>query len=171
MREHGTQTTPGPDQGPVHHRSSSAMGPLACSSPPEPPSQAPRRTARLLAGKRHGRGLAELGRKVAALRHTKQMPPPPSGLAAPGLDATPCLTKPLCDAGSLQGGEGGDEQAWREKTPCRTSSAGKAPALARRAGREWGQCCRNARRTCSPLIAYLPLTVARMGRDPHGGAR
>ncbi len=61
----------------------------------------------------------------------KQTPAAPIRLAEPGLDATPCLPKPRCNAGSLQGGVGEDGQDRRVETHRRPSRA--AMPLPRRA--------------------------------------
>ncbi|GAO52955.1 hypothetical protein NMD1_00922 [Novosphingobium sp. MD-1] len=64
----------------------------------------PQGAAWALGGQEAREGLGGAWRIGAGASTGKQTPAAPIRLAEPGLDATPCLPKPRCNAGSLQGG-------------------------------------------------------------------
>lgn len=102
-RQRGARTTPGPDQGPVPSRSSAHKGSAFPVHHLRSRRRRPQGAAWALGGQEARERAGRAWRIGAgASREEKQTPAAPIRLAAPGLDATPCLPKPRCNAGSLQ---------------------------------------------------------------------
>lgn len=130
-RQRGARTTPGPDQGPVPSRSPARRGSAFPVHHLRSRRRRPQGAAWALGGQEARERPGGAWRIGAGASIGKQTPAAPIRLAEPGLDATPCLPKPRCNAGSLQGGVGEDGQDRRVETHRRPSRA--AMPLPRRA--------------------------------------
>lgn len=189
-RQRGARTTLGPDQGPVPSRSSARKGSAFPVHHLRSRRRRPQGAAWALGGQEARERAGRAWRIGAgASREEKQTPAAPIRLAAPGLDATPCLPKPRCNAGSLQGGVREDGQALCAGTHRRPSPGGDAmgdgPVSGYVSGRSPQErvgpkvalrfpssCCRKRGAggdEAGPSPFPLPLTVTRMSRDPRAG--